>query len=160
MWPTDDSTTKSGPSMVAMVRALAGDSTMTRGLPALEDRVRGGMGVGVPGLSGKGAPDRTGATGSPGSRPRGDGGGGLAELAVQGFADLLLGAEALGLALGEGDGREQHNQGAGGDAVAGAVVVARGDDHREDEQRHQVHHLDERVERGSGGVLERVPDGV
>ena len=28
------------------------------------------------------------------------------------------------------------------------------------EQRHQVHHLDERVERGAGGVLERVTDGV
>jgi len=31
--PIDDSTMKSGPSMPAMVLALAGDSTMTRALP-------------------------------------------------------------------------------------------------------------------------------
>ena len=33
MWPTEDSTMKSGPSMPPMVRALAGDSTMTSALP-------------------------------------------------------------------------------------------------------------------------------
>ena len=33
MWPIDDSTMKSGPSMPPMVRALAGDSTMTSALP-------------------------------------------------------------------------------------------------------------------------------
>ena len=33
MCPTDDSTMKSGPSMPPMVRALAGDSTMTSALP-------------------------------------------------------------------------------------------------------------------------------
>ncbi len=33
MWPIDDSTMKSGPSMAPMVLALAGDSTMTRALP-------------------------------------------------------------------------------------------------------------------------------
>ena len=40
------------------------------------------------------------------------------------------------------------------------VVVAQADDRRQDQQRHQVHHLDERVQRGAGGVLERVTDGV
>src|ERR1700683_101703 len=38
MWPTDDSTTNSGPRRPAMVRALAGDSTITRGRPAPLDR--------------------------------------------------------------------------------------------------------------------------
>src|ERR1700734_728580 len=33
MWPMDDSTMKSGPSRPPIVRALAGDSTMTRALP-------------------------------------------------------------------------------------------------------------------------------
>src|SRR3712207_7075879 len=41
----------------------------------------------------------------------------------------------------------QHHQGHAGDGEAGAVVVAQVDDRRQDEQRHQVHHLDERVER-------------
>jgi hypothetical protein len=38
MCPTDDSTTKSGPSRAPMVRAFAGDSTMTRGFPAFGRR--------------------------------------------------------------------------------------------------------------------------
>ena len=42
----------------------------------------------------------------------------------------------------------------------GAVVVLQVDDCRQDEQRHQVHDLDERVERGAGGVLEGVADRV
>ena len=33
MWPMEDSTMKSGPSRPLMVRALAGDSTMTSALP-------------------------------------------------------------------------------------------------------------------------------
>ena len=33
MWPTEDSTMKSGPSMPPIVRALAGDSTITSALP-------------------------------------------------------------------------------------------------------------------------------
>jgi hypothetical protein len=32
MWPTDDSTTKSSPRIPSMVRALAGDSTITSDL--------------------------------------------------------------------------------------------------------------------------------
>src|SRR5699024_1262009 len=31
---------------------------------------------------------------------------------------------------------------------------------RRDQQRNQVHHLDQRVDRGAGGVLERITDGV
>ncbi len=48
----------------------------------------------------------------------------------------------------------------GGDREAGAVVVLEADDGRQDQQRDQVHHLDQRVQRGAGGVLERVADGV
>ena len=55
---------------------------------------------------------------------------------------------------------EQHDERDAGDREAGAVVVAQADDRRQDQQRHQVHHLDERVERRAGGVLERVADGV
>ena len=39
-------------------------------------------------------------------------------------------------------------------------MFGQADDRREDQQRHEVHHLDERVERRAGGVLERVADGV
>ena len=48
MWPTEDSTTNSGPKRAPIVRALAGDSTITRGLaapvtPVEVDRVALGM---------------------------------------------------------------------------------------------------------------------
>jgi hypothetical protein len=33
-------------------------------------------------------------------------------------------------------------------------------DRGQDQQRHQVHHLDQRVDRRAGGVLERIADGV
>src|ERR1700691_4080538 len=39
MWPTDDSTTKPPPSSAPMVRALAGDSTITRGFPVEREPV-------------------------------------------------------------------------------------------------------------------------
>ena len=74
--------------------------------------------------------------------------------------DLFLGPEALGLALGEGDGADQDHDAAAGDAQAGPGVVPQGDHRRQDEQRHQVHDLDERVEGGAGGVLEGVAHGV
>ncbi len=51
--------------------------------------------------------------------------------------------------------------GSGLDTIGFCVVdVRQGDDRRQDQQRHEVHHLDERVERWPGGVLERVADGV
>ena len=47
MWPIDDSTMKSGPSMPPMVRALAGDSTMTSALPTAHLAVGAGWEKGV-----------------------------------------------------------------------------------------------------------------
>ena len=74
--------------------------------------------------------------------------------------------ECLDLALGVGDGDDQHHQGDAGDGVAGAAGLgphgapAEGDDGRQDQQADQVHDLDQRVEGRAGGVLERVADGV
>src|SRR5205814_7780647 len=72
--------------------------------------------------------------------------------------------EALGetarLPLREGDGDDQHDQRGPGDGEPGAVVVPQADDGRQDQQAHQVHHLDQRVEGGTGRVLEGVANGV
>ena len=45
-------------------------------------------------------------------------------------------------------------------AVFALVADAPGHHGRRDQQRDQVHHLDQRVDRRTGGVLERVADGV
>ena len=42
----------------------------------------------------------------------------------------------------------------------GRLADREGDDGRRDQHRDQVHHLDQRVDRRAGGVLERVADGV
>ena len=83
-----------------------------------------------------------------------DGGGEGVVLGVGGRVD-----HRGALALRVGDGTEHHHQGDGGDGEA-PVVVAQVDDGRQHQQRHQVHHLDQRVEGRAGGVLERVADGV
>src|SRR4051812_30500232 len=49
------------------------------------------------------------------------------------------------LALGEGDGTDQDDQGDPGDGEPGGVVVPQADDGRQEQQRHQVHDLDQRV---------------
>ena len=46
------------------------------------------------------------------------------------------------------------------DRLVGVVAHRDGHDGRRDEQRHEVHDLDQRVDRRAGGVLERVADGV
>ena len=46
------------------------------------------------------------------------------------------------------------------DRAVGAVADGQLDDCRRDQHRHQVHHLDQRVDGRAGGVLERVTDGV
>ena len=66
--------------------------------------------------------------------------------------------------LGDGDRREDDHERDRGDAVANGRGRRRpdreGDDGRGDEHRDEVHHLDERVDRRTGRVLEGVTDGV
>ena len=64
------------------------------------------------------------------------------------------------LAGAERERNDQHRERGSSDAESGSVVVLQADDGRQDQQRNQVHHLDERVQGRSGGVLERVSDGV
>ena len=63
-------------------------------------------------------------------------------------------------ALRKADGDGEDHEGHARDAEAGGVVVAQADHGRQDQQGHQVHHLDQRVQGGPGCVLERVAHGV
>ena len=170
-----------------MVRALAGDSTMTRGLPVGAGSRSTGSGwrMAWSSMSVRGSQrlcqQRPGPRCVPDDRDQrfhrrlsrdplrrptarlrqasmAAAAGGLGAARRRG--DLLLGPEALGLALGERDGADQDHDAGTGDAQAGPGVVPQGDHRRQDEQRDQVHDLDERVERRAGGVLEGVAHGV
>jgi hypothetical protein len=74
-------------------------------------------------------------------------------------AQLFLDGLGDGAALAPEDREEQRRNGNGGDGNP-HPVRQRLDDHRRNQDGDQIHHLNQGVERGTGGIFERVAHGI